>query len=222
MKKLFLLLSISLLTISCSSNDSETTTSLNSITYLGVLTGSSGYYSINLQENGTTSATITFDGTTYQLVSETYNADQALSDFKFTDGTNEIIINANADGSNPRLAFTIPGHTIQHTVNISTGENSVDLYEGTSTAVYGASFYNATYNLSLNNDDNSFTILEKVTDSSDSNQIGSTSRISGSFTKSNNSITFSFNSQSITGTLNQNTISGDDGNGFTFSFNKVN
>lgn len=225
--KMSLFTVLMIVTFGCSSDTDSDSTDNNGQseilgTYAGVLIGSSGYYSIEVGETGS-SATINFDGEQYNLSNATPIAsDIVYSELTFTNGTISATLIADVDAM-PTISFDIPGHVIQSTIDHITA-GTLTLYEGSSSSTNGGEFYNATYNLTLRDGGDcdgckSFNILEKVTGSSNSNQIGNTDYIFGKYEISGNIITFRHLNDEVivSGTINGNTISHSE-QGFEFLF----
>jgi len=201
--KLFLtgFLSIFLLFTSCGTNDdgdgTTTNENPNAVTgiYSGVLVGSTGAYELNFTATNS-SASVLFDGTNYTL-----SSDKLLEKGKsitLTDGTISLVFTVDANGENPSISFTIPGHTIEATL-ILAGTTTNRNYIGETTNTRNGIIVNkSTFNLTLHND-NKWTGIEKVIVSKivfdnerleDSGDAGMVTRVSGVFTEDNNSINF--------------------------------
>lgn len=103
--------------------------------YKGVLMGSTGTIKLVLQ-NGSVSAIITFDGVTKTLTTTSlasWTTGEAISEALFTADDWQLTFSVNADGSNPQIAVSIPGHTIQVALVKETSEELVRTFEGTYT-----------------------------------------------------------------------------------------
>jgi hypothetical protein len=191
-------------------------------TYAGVMTGSSGYYSIEVGETSSV-AEINFDGQQYNLTNPTpIEPDIDYAELTFTNGTVSAVLTAEV-GVTPIISFNIPGHLIQSTISYAFVGN-LTLYEGTSSSTNGSEFYNATYNLSLTDRGDCdgckvFKILEKTTGSSYPDQIGNRNTVNGKYEINGSTITFKKENsvEIVSGTIDGNTISHSE-QGFEYSF----
>lgn len=101
--------------------------------YSGVLVGSTGYITIELKPTGA-SATIVFDGVTYQLSSSVpIPAGTKVTGYTLQKDGVKIVLDVNADGSEPQVAVTIPGHNVSTVVFKVTSTADVENYVGTVT-----------------------------------------------------------------------------------------
>ncbi|MEO6150272.1 MAG: hypothetical protein ABIN95_14630 [Mucilaginibacter sp.] len=106
--------------------------------YKGVVVGSTGVLTINVQNSGaTTNSTLVLDGTTIELASSTPIVAGEAFEGEFT-GTNggqtfSFTFSVNANGSEPETSdYSIPGHpTVAFFVIKETSDNLVKCYEGT-------------------------------------------------------------------------------------------
>lgn len=124
MKKILSTLIIGLLFLSCSSDDSSGPALSNTPQakaefdnsnygiYKGVFVGSSGTVTININNEGTVSATLTINGSTSTYTTqETLNLNTNVTGLTFTSGGNSFDLNVNSDGSNPTIDnIYINGH----------------------------------------------------------------------------------------------------------------
>ncbi len=196
---------------------------VNTGKYVGVMVGSSGYYELDFVP-GNPKAIVHFDGEVYTLPCHiTIEPATDYHDILFGDASSvHLRFSIDMDGKKPVISFFIPGHSIQATIDKTNDKNRIELYEGTSYATTGADgefFINYIYNLRLNYEDNTFTILSKVT-ASNTNPVGETEEIKGTFTKSGNTIAFRFNGGSVSGNIVGNQIKHQEP-GFSFDFVKV-
>lgn len=187
------------------------------------MVGSSGYYELDFVP-GNPKATVHFDGEVYILPCHiTIEPATDYHDILFGDASAvHLRFSIDMDGKKPVISFFFPGHSIQATIDKTNDKNHIELYEGTSHATTGANgelFINYIYNLRLNYEDNTFTILSKVT-ASNTNPVGQTEEIKGTFTKSGSTITFRFNGGSVSGNVVGNQIKHQEP-GFSFDFVKV-
>lgn len=88
--------------------------------YSGILIGSSGYYSIELRNSGS-KATVIFDGKTYTLDGQgAIEDDKAITNYTLQKDDIKITFSVGADGKNPGVKISIPGHTVYATVSKET------------------------------------------------------------------------------------------------------
>lgn len=166
---------------------------LYDIKYSGVLVGSSGHYSVELNGNGENTAQIFFDDNLYVLQNNTaFEENQTGQEFLFTDGEILLTLTTTTDPSRPEIGVSIPGHDVTVTVYEETPENPVRNYTGTGvyTNVFGEEEYQLTtiYNISING--NSFSNIEKIVSSSNASEIGNVSQTSGTVSATETEITF--------------------------------
>lgn len=203
----FLLVSVAVLflAISCVPGDDTGPDNLETIgTYAGVLVGSSGHYIVELKETNST-AVIDFDGNTYNLsTTEELKKGQEVVDLSLSDGTNSIIFSAKADGTNPNIAFTIPGHKIVSTINYITPEFGMVIYKGGGSSTLNEAEIQFAFNLSIYRESNNtrrFKALEKVTHSTDEDQIGETTRVEGTVEVTENTVILFFRADGANSSL---------------------
>ena len=126
------ILSVFLFLTSCG-GDGDTEPVDNDIvigTYTGVLVGSTGHFSIDLKEKGST-VIIVFDGKTTPLSSnEILVKGQEIKELTFTDGTISLILSVDKKGDNPTVKITIPNHNVLATISKASEDNPVILFEG--------------------------------------------------------------------------------------------
>lgn len=149
-KNLFAIILISLLFISCTTNDPaiKLPTSPEAIAAYdassagiikGILVGSTGNFKFSVKNgNDSVYCKVTFDGNTGTLLStdfQSWTPGQAINRAKFTGkvGTVDVVVylSCGTDGSNTSVEFTIPGHTIVVSVIKETSTALVKGYEGT-------------------------------------------------------------------------------------------
>ena len=124
MKKIILVLLIGVLTFSCSS-DSTSSSSLSNTPeakamydssnygiYKGVFVGSSGSVYININNDGTIFATLVIDGTTFNYTTtESATLNSIISGLTFTNGSSSFDFNVDASGNFATITnITINGH----------------------------------------------------------------------------------------------------------------
>lgn len=146
MKKLILLLIFGFLVLSCSDDDSSGTPLSNTPTakaeydnsnygiYKGVFVGSSGSVLININNDGTVSATIVVDGKTYNFTTtESVSENEAISGLTFTSGSISFDFSVEDDGSNPVVTnINFSGHPYAEiSVVKEDSEHIVKCYQGT-------------------------------------------------------------------------------------------
>jgi hypothetical protein len=107
--------------------------------YKGVLVGSSGYFKLSVK-NGTEEVTCSFmfDGKEATLTSTSFanwTPGQAISNAVFSgtwDGKAvSLTFSCDANGANPQVSVTVPGHTVSATIYKETSTTLVKCYEGT-------------------------------------------------------------------------------------------
>lgn len=159
MKKLIVLLFISIFTISCSSDSSSDSTvalantplakaefdSSNFGIYKGVIIGSTGVITINIKNDGNLKATLVIDG-----VSSTYTSNgevtlnQVINNLRFTNGANSFDIYVSADGQDLSVIDSNIENHLGATFNV-VKEYSSDLvkcYQGTYTGTNDNGVFN--------------------------------------------------------------------------------
>lgn len=107
--------------------------------YKGVIVGSSGTIALYLYNTGTeVKALVSFDGQNATLTTQslsTWTPGQAITNALFTGTINGQAISAyfsvGANGANPQVQLTIPGHTVHVAVYKETSTALVKNYEGT-------------------------------------------------------------------------------------------
>ncbi len=129
--------------------------------YKGVIVGSSGTIALYLYNTGTeVKALVSFDGknatfTTQSLSS--WSPGQAITNALFTgviDGVNmSAYFSVDANGQNPKVQMTIPGHTVTVAVYKETSTSLIKNYEGTFTGDDAG-----TFNMTLNGNDYSIVV----------------------------------------------------------------
>ena len=192
----FLVVVVFFLAIACvPDDDTKSVDSETFGTYAGVLVGSSGNYIVELKEKKST-AVLTFDDKTYNLsTTEELKIGQDVVDLSLSDGTNSIVFSAKSDGSNPTVAFTIPGHKIQSTVNYITPEHGMNVYKGVGSSSFNEAKIQFIFNLTIYREGNNtrkFKGLEKVTYSTHEDQIGETTRVTGTVEVTENTVILLF------------------------------
>lgn len=135
--------------------------------YKGVIVGSTGTIALYLHNTGTEiKAIVVFDGKTATLTNSTLSSwtpGQAIKDAVFTGEVNGVPVEAkfsvDADGKNPKVTVTIPGHNIKVGVYKEVSATLIKGFEGTYSndlLVLGA------FNLTLNG--NTYTIVTTTTE----------------------------------------------------------
>jgi hypothetical protein len=208
MKKLFFVIIFGALALSCSSDSSSEESFSNTPLaksqydnsnfgiYKGVFVGSSGHILINIKNEGTLSATLVINGSTYNFTtSESVTADTAIEGLTFTSDGLSFDFNVSATGYGATVSnITISGHPNAN-INIvkEYSDGLVVCYEGTFSGDDNGVFNIMTldgdvYGLAKSSEDNqSFNINGAIT----------ATTISGSFTGG-----------TFTGSVSGNTISG--------------
>ncbi len=217
MKKIILALLLALFTLSCSDDDNSSSNNLSNTPmanatydsnnygiYKGVFVGSTGYVLININNDGTISAKLTIDNSTYNFTTvESVTIGQAISGLTFTNGSMSFDFNVSSNGSDPYISnINISGHpdaTIEITKELS--EHLVRCYNGTFS---GDSSTGGTFNFLII--DNELTGLARNTDEGITDLWGSVS---------NNAISGQFEGGTFSGNINNNSISGTWQNGST-------
>ena len=103
--------------------------------YKGTLIGSTGSIKIVIQGDSK-AAYLIFDGVTKTLETSdlgSWNSGQAINNASFTSGDWRIVFSVNANGSNPRLVVTIPGHNVSVAIVKEATTSLTRAYEGTFT-----------------------------------------------------------------------------------------
>lgn len=109
--------------------------------YKGVLVGSTGTIALYLHNTGTeVQALVSFDGKNATLTNSTLGSwapGQAINNALFTgtiDGqTVQALFSVDANGQNPTVTVTIPGHTVNVAIYKETSTNMIRNFEGTYT-----------------------------------------------------------------------------------------
>lgn len=171
MKNIFYISILLLFITSCGKENNNDDTTKTKTEFSGVLVGSTGYYSLIL-ESGNSSATIYFDSVLYTLTNtEVLDFNAGIYDLVLSDSNNvTLTVTLPPNSSQPSFYFNIPNHTVEYTVFQVEINLPVNNYLGTSSSSYTVSDssgnilsnsnYNATYNLSIQGDNN-FQIIEK-------------------------------------------------------------
>jgi len=125
MKKIIFLFFIGLVLISCSNDDDNSGSSLSNTPqakaqydnnnygiYKGVFVGSSGNVLININNEGSLTATIVIDGVPYVFTTtEIVTEGTAITGLTFTSGTSSFDFNVGSNGSGPYVSnLSITGH----------------------------------------------------------------------------------------------------------------
>ena len=210
MKKFITLICMGLFFISCSKDDNSSSSPILSNTpmakaaydssnygiYKGVFVGSTGNVLININNDGTISATVVIDGVTYNFTTiESVSENQYITGLTFTSGTMSFDFNVSADGSNPYVSsIIISGHP-NSTIAVvkEDSEHLVKCYQGTYSG-------DATGTLNLCVIENEINGLAKPND--DIYSI----RLEGEVI--NNQVNGHFEGGTFSGTVNGNNISG--------------
>lgn len=146
MKKLFTLLFVTSILISCSSDSDSSGSSLSETPsalaqfdntnlgiYKGVFTGSSGYITINIKNNGAVNATLVLDGVSSTFTTtEEVNETGAIEALTFTSGAMSFDLNISNSGEEvSAVALIFPNHP-NATLNIlkEYSDIIVKCYEG--------------------------------------------------------------------------------------------
>ena len=162
MKQAIAILATLFFFFSCSKNDDKKSSPLadtpsakaaydnsNFGVYKGVFVGSSGIIMIDLNNNGTVSATLIVDGVTYNFTTtQTVQQNQATT-INFTSGANAFTFTVAANGGNPTITNRIVnGHP--NAAILVVKETSTALvkcfegtYNGTESGVFNAVIYNS-------------------------------------------------------------------------------
>lgn len=171
MKNIFYILILLLFITACGKENNNVDPTKTKTEFSGVLVGSTGYYSLIL-ESGNSSATIYFDSVLYTLTNtEVLDFNAGIYDLVLSDSNNvTLTVTLPPNSSQPSFYFNIPNHTVEYTVFQVEINLPVNNYLGTSSSSYTVSDssgnilsnsnYNATYNLSIQGDNN-FQIIEK-------------------------------------------------------------
>lgn len=157
--------------------------------YLGMLLGSSGYYLLELIPSQS-KMTMVFDGKEHQLVSNrAFVPEDKFEDFYFSDGTIRVDVSFASNFNSPDFHFSIPGHQIEYSIHELKEESNFSIYLGTLVSSNFTVFKDETYNLILDHSTKGFQILNKITDSSETEDIGKIITSSGTFVIEGNKIT---------------------------------
>jgi len=122
--------------------------------YKGVIVGSSGYFNLSIK-NGSDAITckFVFDGNEVALTSKSFGswaAGQPINNAVFTGTLNGQTINltfsCDANGANPAVTVTIPGHTVYASVVKEKSDTLVKCYEGTYTIAKAKGTISGTWN----------------------------------------------------------------------------
>ncbi|MDZ4714566.1 MAG: hypothetical protein SH819_03765 [Cytophagales bacterium] len=102
--------------------------------YKGALIGSSGIFKVTLQK-GKVEIVITLDGVTKTLTTgqlSGWTSGQAIANATFTAGDWSVTFSVDADGGNPYISLTIPGHAgITAVIGKETSTALIKAFEGT-------------------------------------------------------------------------------------------
>lgn len=151
MKKIITLLAaIGLLFLSCSKDDNSSSNNppnppetaqakaefdnSNFGFYKGVIVGSSGVISINIKNDGTISAKLVLDGTTYDFTTAgSVTQNEAIKGLTFKNGNMSFAFDADANGSNPIISnISIEGHPLSRIEILKEKSYAIiKCYEGT-------------------------------------------------------------------------------------------
>lgn len=208
MKKIILALLLALFTLSCSDDDNSSSNNLSNTPmanatydsnnygiYKGVFVGSTGYVLININNDGTISAKLTIDNSTYNFTTtESVTLGQPISGLTFTNGSMTFDFNVSSNGSYPYVTnINISGHpdaTIEIIKELS--EHLVRCYTGTfkgdSSGIFNLIF-----------------IEDEITGLARDNE-GTVIYLEGSV--NNNAISGEFEGGTFAGNINNNSISG--------------
>ncbi len=209
MKKIIALSLIGLFFMSCSKDDSNSSTPLTSTPdakaefdtsnygiYKGVFVGSSGIVTININNAGTISATLVIDGTSYTYTTtEAVTAGSTISNLTFTNGSSSFDFNVSGNGGFPEITnVNIVGHPNATIELIKEYSDAIaKCYEGTYTRDASGVF-----NLIISDG----YVHGLARDTGDTEAIGLQGGLSGT------TITGSFEGGTFTGTVNGNSVSG--------------
>lgn len=208
MKKILTLALLTILFISCSSDDDSGTPlptapeaqaqydNSNYGLYKGVFVGSSGVVVININNNGEVNAKLVIDGTSHDFTTtETVNENSAINGLTFTMGGMSFDFNVGSDGSFPYV----------NNINMSGHPNAaIEVVKEQSDMLVEC--FKGTYN---GDDSGVFNIIiagDQITGIGSSNDDGEPFYLDG--VKSGNSITGYFDGGGFTGTDNGNSVSG--------------
>lgn len=161
-----LLASLFLIIQSCSEEDNPVLDSNEEIgTYIGMLTGSSGYFKVYLKENDS-EATISFDGDVYELISnEKIQKGSPVENLMLSDETVSLKISVDKYGNNPEISFVIPGHSVFASIFKDDSLNEITVYEGYEEIIRlsdNSVKRHDTYNMTICN--NTYVVLETYKD----------------------------------------------------------
>jgi|GEM_PF-2634961 len=112
--------------------------------YKAVLVGSSGSVKLALV-GGLRGAYVTFENQTKALRTtdlDSWTSGQAVNNASFKSGDWTLLFSVNADGSNPRLTVTIPGHNVTVIILKEKVNTPVVTYEGTFSSNGGGGVFN--------------------------------------------------------------------------------
>lgn len=165
--------------------------------YKGVIVGSTGTIALYLYNTGTeVQALVSFDGKSATLTTTSlgnWSPGQPISNALFTgtiDGqTVQALFSVDANGQNPVVTVTIPGHDVNVAVYKETSQNLVKSFEGTYTGDRTGIF-------------NMVVVGNAVTLVSD----GSGDPVEGTVT--NNNINITFNNVTVQGTIDGDVVEG--------------
>lgn len=133
--------------------------------YKGVIVGSTGTIALYLYNTGTeVKALVSFDGQNATMTTQSlssWSPGQAITNALFTGTINGQAISAyfsvGANGANPQVQLTIPGHTVKVAVYKETSTTLVKNYEGTYTGddagTFNMAFHGNDYSIVADNDD---------------------------------------------------------------------
>ncbi|MCF6222978.1 MAG: hypothetical protein L3J34_04540 [Flavobacteriaceae bacterium] len=161
--------------------------------YTGVLIGSTGSYTLNLEE-GKVTAKVLFDNIIYNLsINESLYEGESIT---LTDG--KITILLVDDGVDINISFNIPNHHIESTIVLSeSSEPNRDYIGWTENFRNGVKVYRTTVNLTLHQGKR-WTGIERVDvdvnpdDPNHESDQGKITKVNGTFSEDNSSISFFF------------------------------
>lgn len=227
MKKLILtvsgLLLGAFLFTSCLEDDPDELDDAIAGKYGGVVAGSSGYYVVDLQPRSNGLATLYFDGYVYHLKTADKVNGVSFHNLRFSTSDDQIVMyfSAEENGLNPSVTFEIPGHNVVATIDhYGPEDSSLSLYQGSSYSASGSNYIMYTFNIALNYSDNTFEAVSAVRATNTSTPEGQTDAINGTFSISGNSLTLSYNGETLNGTIAGQTIHFDQP-GFTMTGSEV-
>jgi len=231
MKKIsfFAIVTLMLFSQGCEKDSSTTINSdLKLFAYAGILAGSSGYYTLTINEMGA-DAVVTIDNTAYPLsVTKKIKKDEDIDSLVLSDGNVKLIYTFHYATQTPSVIISIPGHDVQNTIGIlydyrypklySKIKEAVQLYKGTSTSTYNTSYISFTYFFGLNMIDKSYAALEKCTDSNFPSDIGRITPYTGTFSETDTTLTFNFPDGPLTLLKNGNNLEYNDSGPDNYTF----